>query len=209
MAIKYLDEEQPAEEKAVGTSIRYLDEEPKPEESKEDIGWWDEFKLAYDTTYTDAQDWALALEAAAPMGNIDFEDGLPVYRSPAELYGADFEDMNYDERKEYLVNRREFLGKLDNIDTILYQEDAGKKASAEILGTLTGALATLTTVVPFGKTKVAQAATGAAIGAETAAAKQLVEGEFDPVEFGMMTGVGAVAPAVTEAVVKGVGLTML
>ena len=205
MAIKYLDEEQLAEEKAVGTSIRYLDEEPKPEESKEDIGWWDEFKLAYDTTYTDAQDWALALEAAAPMGNIDFEDGLPVYRSPAELYGADFEDMNYDERKEYLVNRREFLGKLDNIDTILYQEDAGKKASAEILGTLTGALATPTTVVPFGKTKVAQAVTGATIGAETAAAKQLVEGEFDPVEFGMMTGVGAVAPAVTEAVVKGVG----
>jgi hypothetical protein len=86
----------------------------------------------------------------------------------------------------------------------LYQEDAGKSASAEILGTLTGALSTPTTVVPFGKTKVAQAATGAAIGAETAAAKQLVEGEFDPVEFGMMTGIGAVAPAATEAVVKAV-----
>lgn len=205
MAIKYLDEEQPAEEKAVGTSIRYLDEEPKSEESKEDIGWWDEFKLAYDTTYTDAQDWALALEAAAPMGNIDFEDGLPVYRSPAELYGADFEDMDYDERKEYLVNRREFLGKLDNIDTITYQEDAGKRASAAILGTLTGALATPTTAVPFGKTRKAQRIIGGTIGAETAAGKQLVEGEFDPVEFGLMTGFGVVAPEATEAVVKGIG----
>lgn len=205
MAIKYLDEEQPAEEKAVGTSIRYLDEKPKAEESKEDIGWWDEFKLAYDTTYTDAQDWALALEAAAPMGNIDFEDGLPVYRSPTELYGADFEDMNYDERKEYLVNRREFLGKLDNIDTITYQEDAGKRASAAILGTLTGALATLTTAVPFGKTRKAQRIIGGTIGAETAAGKQLVEGEFDPVEFGLMTGFGVVAPEATEAVVKGIG----
>ena len=178
-------------------------EEPAPEEPKEDIGWWDEFKLAYDTTYTDVQDWGLSLEAAMPMGNIDFEGGLPVYRSPAELYGADFENMDYEQRKEYLANRREFLGKLDNIDTILYQEDAGKSASASILGTLTGALATPTTVVPFGKTKVAQAATGAAIGAETAAAKQLVEGEFDPVEFGVMTTIGAVAPAATEAVVKG------
>jgi hypothetical protein len=205
MAIKYLDEEQPAEEKAVGTSIRYLDEKPKAEESKEDIGWWDEFKLAYDTTYTDAQDWALALEAAAPMGNIDFEDGLPVYRSPTELYGADFEDMNYDERKEYLVNRREFLGKLDNIDTITYQEDAGKRASAAILGTLTGALATPTTAVPFGKTRKAQRIIGGTIGAETAAGKQLVEGEFDPVEFGLMTGFGVVAPEATEAVVKGIG----
>jgi len=203
MAIRFLDEEQPTEEKTVGTSIRFLDEEPAPEEAEEDIGWWDEFKLAYDTTYTDVQDWGLSLEAAMPMGNIDFEDGLPVYRSPAELYGADFEDMDYDQRKEYLANRREFLGKLDNIDTILYQEDAGKSASASILGTLTGALATPTTVVPFGKTRVAQAATGAAIGAETAAAKQIVEGEFDPVEFAAMTTVGAVAPAVTEAVVKG------
>jgi hypothetical protein len=178
-------------------------QEPSPEKPEKDIGWWDEFKLAYDTTYTDVQDWGLALEAAMPVGNIDFEDGLPVYRSPAELYGADFENMSYEKRKAYLADRREFLGKLENIDTILYQEDAGKSASAEILGTLTGALATPTTVVPFGKTKVAQAATGAAIGAETAAAKQLVEGEFDPVEFGMMTGIGAVAPAATEALVKG------
>lgn len=205
MAIRFLDEDQPAEEKAVGTSIRYLDEEPKAEESKEDIGWWDEFKLAYDTTYTDAQDWALALEAAAPMGNIDFEDGLPVYRSPEELYGADFKDMDYDERKEYLVNRREFLSKLDNIDTITYQEDAGKRASAAILGTLTGALATPTTAVPFGKTRKAQRIIGGTIGAETAAGKQLVEGEFDPVEFGLMTGFGVVAPEATEAVVKGIG----
>jgi hypothetical protein len=211
MAFRYLNEEEVEQQEAkaeepVGTRFRYVDEEdsaPEKEEPKKDIGWWDEFKLAYDTTYTDVQDWGLALEAAMPVGNIDFEGGLPVYRSPAELYGADFENMSYEKRKAYLADRREFLGKLDNIETILYQEDAGKSASAEILGTLTGALATPTTVIPFGKTKVAQAATGAAIGAETAAAKQLVEGEFDPVEFGMMTGIGAVAPAATEALVKG------
>jgi hypothetical protein len=86
-------------------------EEPAPEEPEEDIGWWDEFKLAYDTTYTDVQDWSLSLEAAMPIGNIDFEGGLPVYRSPAELYGADFENMDYEQRKEYLASRREFLDK--------------------------------------------------------------------------------------------------
>ena len=203
MAIRFLDEEQPTEEKTVGTSIRFLDEEPSPEEPKKDIGWWDEFKLSYDETYSDVQDWSLSLEAAVPVGNIDFEDGLPVYRSPAELYGADFENMSYEKRKAYLADRRDFGTKLENIDTILYQDENGKSASAEILGTLTGALSTPTTAVPFGKTKVIQAATGAAIGAETAAAKQLVEGEFDAKEFGMMTGIGAIAPAATEAVVKG------
>jgi hypothetical protein len=205
MAIRFLDEEKPTEEKTVGTSIRFLDEEPAPEEPEEDTGWWDEFKLSYDETYSDVQDWSLSLEAAVPVGNIDFEEGLPVYRSPAELYGADFESMSYEKRKAYLADRRDFGTKLKNIDTILYQDENGKSASAEILGTLTGALSTPTTAVPFGKTKVIQATVGAAIGAETAAAKQLVEGKFDAKEFGMMTGIGAIAPAATEAVVKGIG----
>jgi hypothetical protein len=202
MAITYLDEETPV---SVGRKITYLDEEPTEDEPEEDVSWWDEFKLAYDTTYTDVQDWGLALEAAMPVGNIDFEGGLPVYRSPAELYGANFEDMDYEERKEYLANRREFLSKLDNIDTIVWQEDNGTSTSANILGTMTGALMTPTTITPFGKTKTTQRIIGGTIGAETAAAKQLVEGEFDPVEFGMMTTLGVVAPEVTTAVVKGGG----
>ena len=200
MAITYLDEETPV---SAGRVITYLDEEPTEDEPEEDIGWWDEFKLAYDTTYTDAQDWSLSLEAAMPMGNIDFEGGLPTYRSPAELYGADFENLDYEERKEYLASRREFASKLENIETIIWQEDNGKSTSASILGTMTGALMTPTTASPMGKKRITQAAIGAGIGAETAAAKQLVEGEFDPVEFGMMTALGAVAPRATEAVLKG------
>jgi hypothetical protein len=204
---KYEDPEESSEESEdagfTEAQQAILNKYEREDEPEEDIGWWDEFKLAYDTTYTDAQDWSLSLEAAMPMGNIDFEGGLPTYRSPAELYGADFENLDYEERKEYLASRREFASKLENIETIIWQEDNGKSTSASILGTMAGALMTPTTASPMGKKRITQAAIGAGIGAETAAAKQLVEGEFDPVEFGMMTGIGAVAPRATEAVFKG------
>ena len=120
-------------------------EQPQPEpveKPKADIGWLDEFEFAYDSSHTDVSNWGLALEAFTPMGEITIggEDGLISYQSPRELYGDAFVDkMSYDERRDFLLQRREQSVLDEHKDVIIFQEEEGKSGSAEIFGSLTGA----------------------------------------------------------------------
>ena len=100
--------------------------QPEPvEKPKADIGWLDEFEFAYASSHTDVSNWGLALEAFTPMGEITIggEDGLISYQSPRELYGDAFVDkMSYDERRDFLLQRREQSVLDEHKDVIIFQE---------------------------------------------------------------------------------------
>lgn len=189
-------------------------EQPEPvEEPKEDISWLDEFEFAYDASNTDVSNWSLALEAFTPVGAlwVGGEDGLLSYRSPRELYGDDFVDkMGYDERRDFLLQRRKQSVIDEHKDVIIFQEEEGKSASAEILGSLTGMLMSPTTLAPVGKGVAGAFKAGGLLGLEMEAAEQTAEGDLDLVDLGKSTVIGAGGGAVFaktgEAVTKAVRL---
>ena len=188
--------------------------QPEPvEKPKADISWLDEFEFAYDSSHTDVSNWGLALEAFTPMGEITVggEDGLISYQSPRELYGDDFVDkMGYDERRDFLLQRREQSVLDEHKDVIIFQEEEGKSGSAEILGSLTGMLMSPTTLAPVGKGVTGAAKAGALLGLEIEAAEQTAEGDLDVVDLAKSTVVGAAGGAAfaktAEATTKAVKL---
>ena len=188
--------------------------QPKPvEKPKEDISWFDEFEFAYDSSNTDVSNWGLALEAFTPMGEITVggEDGLISYQSPRELYGDDFVDkMGYEERRNFLNQRRKQSVVDEHKDVIIFQEEEGKSASAEILGSITGTLMSPTTLAPVGKGVSGAAKAGGLLGLEIEAASQTAKGDLDLVDLAKSTAIGATGGAVfaktAEATTKAVNL---
>jgi len=176
-------------------------EQPKPEtvekQPKKDLSWFDEFEFAYDSSHTDVANWGLALEAYSPMGQITIggEDGLVSYQSPLELYGDEFMDMDYDQRRDFLLNRRDQMVAEEHKDTIILQEEQGKSASAEILGGLTGMLMSPTTLAPVGRGVMGAAKAGGLLGLEIEAAEQTAEGSLDLVDLAKAGTIGAVGSA--------------
>lgn len=181
-------------------------EQPKPEvieeQPKKDLSWFDEFEFAYDSSHSDVANWGLALEAYSPMGRITIggEDGLVSYQSPVELYGDEFMDMDYDQRRDFLLNRRDQMVAEEHKDTIILQEEQGKSATAEILGGLTGMLMSPTTLAPVGKGVIGAAKAGGLLGLELEAAEQTAEGSLDLVDLAKAGTIGAVGSAgITKA----------
>jgi len=177
-------------------------EQPKPEvieeQPKKDLSWFDEFEFAYDSSHSDVANWGLALEAYSLMGRITIggEDGLVSYQSPVELYGDEFMDMDYDQRRDFLLNRRDQMVAEEHKDTIILQEEQGKSATAEILGGLTGMLMSPTTLAPVGKGVIGAAKAGGLLGLEIEAAEQTAEGSLDLVDLAKAVTIGAVGSAV-------------
>ena len=72
------------------------------------ISWFDEFEFAFDSSHSDVNNWGLALEAKLALGDWgEDEEGDITYKNGYELYGEEFMDnMDYDQRRDFLLNRR-------------------------------------------------------------------------------------------------------
>jgi len=168
------------------------------------ISWFDEFEFAFDSSHSDVNNWGLALEAKLALGDWDTDaNGDLTFKNGYELYGKEFmDDMDYDQRRDFLLKRRDEGVKEEHLNTILVQEKEGKSASAEILGSFVGMLMSPTTLAPVGKGIAGAAKAGGLLGLEIEAAEQTAEGELDVVDLAKSTAVGAVGSAAVTKVAQ-------
>lgn len=168
------------------------------------ISWFDEFEFAFDSSHSDVNNWGLALEAKLALGDWDTDaNGDLTFKNGYELYGKEFmDDMDYDQRRNFLLKRRDEGVKEEHLNTILVQEKEGKSASAEILGSFVGMLMSPTTLAPVGKGIAGAAKAGGLLGLEIEAAEQTAEGELDVVDLAKSTAVGAVGSAAVTKVAQ-------
>jgi len=107
---------------------------------------WDRFQYGRDKGTSDVENAGLWLESRMPYGNLDFdENGLPVYRSPEELYGPEFMQMNPEERRMYLLNQRQQQIEIEN-QAVINANETG--SFAEGVGEFVGMLESPTTLIP-------------------------------------------------------------
>lgn len=171
-------------------------------EEESDVSWFDEAMYAYDSTSADYENWALALEAKMPSGNIRIDEEGLSWDSPEELYGDEFLKMSYDERLQFLAARRQQAVEEEYADVIAFQEEHGKSSAAEFLGAAAKTITTPTSLFVLGKGLTGATATGAILGAETELAAQTAKGDYDLVDVAKSTGVGAVGGAVANKIEK-------
>jgi hypothetical protein len=171
-------------------------------EEESDVSWFDEAMYAYDSTSADYENWALALEAKMPRGNLRIDEEGLSWDSPEELYGDEFANMSYDERLQFLAARRQQAVEEEYSDVIAFQEEHGKSSAAEFLGAAAKTIATPTSLFVLGKGLAGATATGAILGAETELAAQTAKGDYDLVDVAKSTGVGAVGGAVANKIEK-------
>jgi len=192
-----------AEESSVTTEEQPAEPVEETPELKP-ISWFDEFEFAFDSSHSDVNNWGLALEAKLALGDWgEDEEGDITYKNGYELYGEEFMDnMDYDQRRDFLLNRRAEGVKEEHLNTILVQDQEGKSASAEILGSFVGMLMSPTTLLPVGKGVTGAAKAGGLLGLEIEAAQQTAEGELDVVDLAKSTAVGAVGSAAVTKVAQ-------
>lgn len=192
-----------AEESSVTTEEQPAEPVEETPELKP-ISWFDEFEFAFDSSHSDVNNWGLALEAKLALGDWgEDENGDLTLKNGYELYGEEFMDeMDYDQRRDFLLNRRAEGIKEEHLNTILVQEKEGKSASAEILGSFVGMLMSPTTLLPVGKGVTGAAKAGGLLGLEIEAAEQTAEGELDVVDLAKSTAVGAVGSAAVTKVAQ-------
>ena len=192
-----------AEESSVTTEEQPAEPVEETPELKP-ISWFDEFEFAFDSSHSDVNNWGLALEAKLALGDWgEDEEGDITYKNGYELYGEEFMDnMDYDQRRDFLLNRRAEGVKEEHLNTILVQDQEGKSASAEILGSFVGMLMSPTTLLPVGKGVTGAAKAGGLLGLEIEAAEQTAEGELDVVDLAKSTAVGAVGSAAVTKVAQ-------
>ena len=185
-----------------------LEEQPsEPVEEKPElkpISWFDEFEFAFDSSHSDVNNWGLALEAKLALGDWgEDEEGDITYKNGYELYGEEFMDnMDYDQRRDFLLNRRAEGVKEEHLNTILVQDQEGKSASAEILGSFVGMLMSPTTLLPVGKGVAGAAKAGGLLGLEIEAAAQTAEGDLDVPDLVKSTVIGATGSAAITKVAQ-------
>lgn len=164
---------------------------------------WEEFKYGFERTPTDVNNAGLWLESRFPLGEIYIGfDGIR-YDSPEELYGKEFMSMSDEERREFLLARRE----AEVNEKYKHVVEGGHADSGYVTaGDLTGVLASPTTLAPVGQSLKAAAGTGFLLGAEYSSLDQLAtKGEVDPVEALKTGTIGMVAAPATLAATRGVG----
>jgi hypothetical protein len=170
------------------------------QEVKGDVSTFREFQYGFESTPTDVQNAALWLESRFPLGEISLEHG---YLSPNEIYGEGFEEMSPDQRRQFLLSRRQEQIKAEFGDVI---EAGATDTPATLTGSIFGTLATPTTLAPVGKGYKAAAMVGGMLGAEHSALDQLAKtGEVGPLETAKYAALGTVAAPLTLAVGRGVG----
>jgi len=172
-----------------------------PEEAP-DVSWIDEAMYAWDSTNADYENWALALEAKAPMGNLRVDGEGVSWDSPEELYGDEFMDMSYDERREFLLNRERQSVEEEYADVIDFQAENGRSTSADIIGSVAKTIVTPTSLFVLGKGLVGATATGAILGAEAELASQTANNDYDLKDIALSTAIGAGGGAAANKVEK-------
>jgi len=128
-----------------------------------------------------------AFTGIKPMITYRDEDGYGLgYKSTEEIYGPEFADASFDERRKMITDER----------AARIQAEYGD-VEGSAFGNFVGMLTDPTSALPVGATYKGMAAIGGAIGGTYSAADQLIEkGYVDPLEAGLHTVAGAaLAPA--------------
>jgi len=165
-----------------------------------------EFGFKEDEGSSDMNDFGLILRAFRPYGEMGVdEDGSKKWMSPEELYGTEFMEASFDERREMLNKLRKDELKREYQD--IYQAGL-EDSNATTVGNIAGVLASPTTLLPLGHSYKAAIGIGALLGAEISTLSQLrKEGEVNPKKvLKDATIVGVLAPlgvAAGRAVTKG------
>ena len=159
----------------------------------ENTGWGREFGYNFAKNLSDVNSATIIAEAWMPLGNLYGEEGFGYY-SPEEVYGKEFMDADFDTRRQILVDTRNAELTKEYADVIASDKAYGNSTSAEILGSLGGALATPTSLVPMGAGYKGMAAMAGLLGAEYSALSQFAtKGEVDKFEVLKTAAVSAVA----------------
>ena len=186
--------------------INYAKTQSLPYESKQktmdDFSARERFAYEFDRTESFTENASILLEAAMPVGNIFAgSTGHGFYASPTELYGEDFRDLSYNERRERIQQVRSEAEKQKYPELTRLAETEGTGA-AGLFGSFTRALVDPTTLLPVGQTPKAMAAIGGLVGGGFEATRGLAEeGKIDPLMTAASAAGGAVlAPAVDKVV---------
>lgn len=175
-------------------------EEPVLTDKGQEPSKMDKFLYGFDSIETLSANIGDYLEARVPIGNISLTEG---YISPEEIYGEGFMDMSVDERRVRIREVKEAqLAKEYPVITELVNSGEYESGAAGVTGTLVGALADPTTLLPVGNTVKGAAVIGGGLGAAWSIAEDLAskEGEID-VQKAIITGAasGVASGAIVRA----------
>lgn len=186
--------------------INYAQNQSTPYESSQktmdDFSARERFAYEWDRTESFTENASILLEAAMPVGLIFAgSTGHGFYASPTELYGEDFKDLSYNDRRERIqqVRAEAERQKYPELSRLAETEGTG---AAGFFGSFTRALVDPTTLLPVGKTPKAMAAIGGLVGGGFEATRGLAEeGKIDPLmTAASATGGAVLAPAVDKVV---------
>ena len=161
-----------------------------------------QLEFGYETGRADYENLGIMLEAAMPVGELIVDgDGIR-YDSPEEMYGPEFSAMDYDQRRQFLSDRRDKTKRdLFEPDYKVFEEKfsdiykAGVEDSAwSTAGKLGAAIASPTSLIPIGQTYKMVAATSGGLGAMYSTLDQEAKkGNIDLKEVAVVAGASAVA----------------
>ena len=159
-----------------------------------------QFMYGFDKTGTFTNYLSDALEARIPLGSFDITSFN--YLSPDEVYGEGFLDSDVATRREMIERKRErdLMSKYGPY----FEEASG--STANTIGTIAGALADPTTLLPVGSTIKGGAAVGAGLGAGYSLAQDVATtGEIDPMKAALSTALGGAGGAAFPAAGRAIG----
>ena len=135
-----------------------------------------QFMYGFDESGNIVSNLATILEAAAPLGELTIDFNSFDYKSPSELYGPEFKDASFQERRELILRKKE-RDLLEEYSPYFTPEDGGARTA----GSVAKAIADPTTLIPMGKALPVIAATGGALGVTYSVTEDMVEdGKVDP-----------------------------
>jgi len=132
--------------------------------------------------------------ARTDIGNLGdiLESYIPLgtFFNPTETYGEEFMQMNPEQRRQFLYDRRQAMIEKEYADVIAANEQDSLSAK---VGNFAGSIFSPTTLAPIGQGYKAVAATSALLGAEYDALDQFMKkGEVDPVQTATVAGLSGV-----------------
>lgn len=146
-----------------------------------DPGIMRQLLYGFSSATTDVGNLAILLESYVPTGT---------FFNPTATYGEEFMAMSPEERRQFLLKRREDMLKQEYAD--IYAADKQDSLASNI-GEFGGSLFSPTTLIPIGQSYKAVAASSALLGAEYDLLDQYVKkGEVDPIQTAQVSaGAGA------------------
>ena len=133
------------------------------------------------------------------IGNLGdvLESYIPTGRffNPTETYGEEFMQMEPEQRRKFLYDRRQAMIEKEYADVIAANEQDSLSAK---IGNFGGSIFSPTTLIPVGQSYKAVAATSALLGAEYDALDQFMKtGKVDPTQTATVAGLSGVGGTAT------------